>query len=69
LRQGFGSIVLANMIFGFMGLFAVLIGVGCTQLEKVQNSLLDLKQVENEPHSEMHRRFVRCIKHHQEVLR
>jgi hypothetical protein len=61
--------VLAYLLFGFMCLYAVLVGVGCTQLEKVQISLMELKQLEDEPHSEMQRRFVRCVKHHQQVLR
>jgi hypothetical protein len=61
--------VLAYLLFGFMCLYVVLVGVGCTQLEKVQISLMDLQQLEDEPHSEMHRRFVLCLKHHQQVLR
>jgi hypothetical protein len=61
--------VLAYLLFGFMCLYAVLVGVGCTQLQKVQISLMALKKLEDEPHAEMHCRFVLCLKHHQQVLR
>jgi hypothetical protein len=68
-RQGFGSFVLAYLLFGFMCLYAVLVGVGCTQLEKVRTALMDLEQAEGGPHAELDRCFVRCVQHHQQVLR
>jgi hypothetical protein len=61
--------VLAQLLFGFMCLYAVLVAVGCTQLQKVRMALMDLRQLEDEARSEMNRRFVRCVEHHQQVLR
>ncbi|XP_021936578.1 odorant receptor 4-like [Zootermopsis nevadensis] len=67
--QGFGSIILANLLFGFICLYVSLVAIGCTQLEKIQISLLDLKQIQNEPHCVLKSGFVKCVQHHQQVLR
>jgi hypothetical protein len=41
----------------------------CTQLEKIQTALMDMKQKEEEPESANKDRLALCVQHHQKVLR
>ncbi|XP_033609220.1 odorant receptor 83a-like isoform X1 [Cryptotermes secundus] len=66
IMQALGSVMIGTTLFAVMGLYVTLVSVGCTQLEKIQAALLDIKQ--HEP-SEMNTRLAECVTHHQYVLR
>jgi hypothetical protein len=53
-------------LFAVMGLYVVLVSVGCTQLQKLQAALGEFRQQEQD---QMHTNLVRCVQHHQEVLK
>jgi hypothetical protein len=58
--------MIGTTLFAVMGLYVALVSVGCTQLEKIQAALMDIKQ---QGPSEMNTRLVECVTHHQYVLR
>jgi hypothetical protein len=58
--------MIGTTLFAVMGLYVALVSVGCTQLQKIQAALIDIKQ---QGASEMNRRLVECVEHHQHVLR
>jgi hypothetical protein len=64
--QALGSVMIGTTLFAVMGLYVALVSVGCTQLEKIQAALMDIKQ---QAPSEMNARLVQCVVHHQNVLR
>jgi hypothetical protein len=57
--------MLGTTLFAVMGLYVVLVSIGCTQLQKVQAALGEFKQ---QGHDQMHTLLVRCVKHHRQVL-
>jgi len=61
--------VLAYLLFGFICLYAVLVAVGCTQLQKLHISLTDLKQLQEEPHYDIHSHLKQCVELHQKIIR
>ena len=66
LLQALGSVMLGTTLFAVMGLYVVLVSVGCTQLQKLQGALADFRQ---QGQDQMHTILVRCVQHHQEVLK
>jgi hypothetical protein len=66
LLQALGSVMLGTTLFAVMGLYVLLVSVGCTQLQKVQAVLRELTQQEQD---QMCATLVRCVQHHQEVLK
>jgi hypothetical protein len=58
--------MIGTTLFAVMGLYVVLVSVGCTQLQKLQVALGELRQ---HGEDQMHTILVRCVRHHQEVLR
>jgi hypothetical protein len=58
--------MIGTTLFAVMGLYVTLVSVGCTQLEKIQAALMDIKQ---QGASEMNTRLTECVTHHQYVLR
>ena len=65
LLQALGSVMLGTTLFAVMGLYVVLVSVGCTQLQKLHSALGDFRE---QGQDEMHTSLVRCVQHHQEVL-
>jgi hypothetical protein len=59
----------ASTYCGTLGLYAALVSACCTQLEKIQTALLDIKQWGEEPESVIKDRLAQCVQHHQKVLR
>ena len=66
LLQALGSVMLGTTLFAVMGLYVVLVSVGCTQLQKLQAALGDIRE---QGQDQMHTNLVRCVQHHQEVLK
>jgi hypothetical protein len=66
LLQALGSVMLGTTLFAVMGLYVVLVSVACTQLQKVQAALGEFRQ---QGQDQMHAILVRCVQHHQEVLK
>jgi len=66
LLQALGSVMLGTTLFAVMGLYVVLVSVGCTQLQKLQAALGEFRQ---QGKDEMHAILFRCVQHHQEVLK
>ena len=66
--QGFASVMLSNLLLGFMGLFAVVVAVGCTQLDKLHSQIMNIKQKEGAPPSDLHNQLTDFIKRHQMIL-
>jgi hypothetical protein len=64
--QALGSVMLGTTLFAVMGLYVALVSVGCTQLEKIQAALMDIRQ---QGQAETHTHLVQCVTHHQQVLR
>jgi hypothetical protein len=58
--------MIGTTLFAVMGLYVALVSVGCTQLEKIQAALKDIKQ---QAPTEMNARLVECVVLHQNVLR
>jgi hypothetical protein len=58
--------MIGTTLFAVMGLYVTLVAVGCTQLQKIQAALMDIKQ---QGPSEMNTRLAECVTHHQYVLR
>jgi hypothetical protein len=54
---------------GTLSLYAAMVISCCTQLEKIQTALLDIKQRKEEMESVMKDRLAQCVQHHQKVLR
>jgi hypothetical protein len=58
--------MLGTTLFAVMGLYVVLVSVACTQLQKLQAAMGDLRQ---QGQDQMHTILARCVQHHQEVLK
>jgi hypothetical protein len=52
-----------------MALFATLLVVACSELEMLQEALMNMKQQEGEPQSTIQDSLAQCVKHHQQILR
>ena len=57
------------MLVSPLSLYAVLVAVCCTQLEKIQTGLLNVRQKEEVSPGAMKSRLAECVKHHQKVMR
>ena len=66
LLQALGSVMIGTTLFAVMGLYVVLVSVGCTQLQKLQTALRGFRQ---QGHDQLHTILVSCVQHHQEVLK
>jgi hypothetical protein len=58
--------MLGTTLFAVMGLYVVRVSVGCTQLQKLQAAMGEFRE---EGQAQMHTLLVRCVQHHQEVLK
>jgi hypothetical protein len=66
LLQALGSVMQGTILFAVMGLYVLLVSVGCTQLQKVQAAMGEFRQ---QGHDQMYTMLVRCVEHHQQVLK
>jgi hypothetical protein len=57
------------MLVSPLSLYASLVAVCCTQLEKIQTELLNMREREEESPCAMKSRLAECVKHHQKVIR
>jgi len=57
------------MLVSPLSLYASLVAVCCTQLEKIQTDLLNMRQGEEESPWAMKSRLAESVKHHQKVMR
>jgi hypothetical protein len=58
--------MIGTTLFAVMGLYVVLVSVGCTQLQKLQAAMGDFRQ---QGQDQMHTFLVKCVQQHQEVLK
>ncbi|PSN49704.1 hypothetical protein C0J52_05332, partial [Blattella germanica] len=66
LIQGFGSVMIGTSLFAVMGLYISSVAVACTQLQKIQAALVNIKQKDE---TLLNDELILCIRHHQQVLR
>jgi hypothetical protein len=81
----FAAIVIACVFGGFQSLYATLVCIACSQLEKLRAALLDIRQTHvtaewdcvaesdqqeaQELFHHMQKQLNNCIRHHQEIKR
>ncbi|PSN49272.1 hypothetical protein C0J52_08217 [Blattella germanica] len=63
LIQLLGSMVLQSIFTAFLGLFATVIEISCSQIEKLKISLKNIGE------QDIHKELIQCIRHHQQVLK
>ncbi|KAJ4451631.1 hypothetical protein ANN_03100 [Periplaneta americana] len=64
--QGLGSVMQGTTLFAVMGLYVGLVAVACTQLQKIQAALQNVRRGEE---TNLHARLAQCVAHHQLVVR
>jgi hypothetical protein len=85
LSQVLASVLIISLCAGFPGLYAALVCVACSQLEKLRAGLLDIRQTHvtaerdcgtqgharasEELFRHMQKQLNNCIRHHQEIKR
>ena len=67
--QGVASWVYILMLVSPLSLYATLVAVCCSQLEKIQTGILNVRQEEEEPAWTTQSRLAACVDHHQKVIR
>ena len=53
----------------FIGLYALLVEIGCSQFDKLKAALLDIKQDENKTDQQLQQQLNNCIQQHQIILK
>jgi hypothetical protein len=79
--QVFASLLAVGVVFGYMSLVTTLIAVACSQFDKLQLAILDIKQQHITPHRkqkdeqeytiancDLQAKLTACIRHHQNII-